>query len=101
MDFSDYQSDAELLTIDAHYREQLVTIVKSYFQQQKIDFDVQLLENLHDEVLVTSLAMVCPFSAAEKQGLLEAHGLAERAIFLLDVLKMNLTDYGNISVQWQ
>ena len=59
---------------------------------QKIEFELKLLDGLHDEVLVTSLAMVCPFSSAEKQGLLEAQTLVHRAEFLLDLLTINLNN---------
>ena len=92
MDFTDYRDDSEIFEIDANHRKALISSVKDYFTIQKIEFELKLLDGLHDEVLVTSLAMVCPFSSAEKQGLLEAQTLKQRAEFLLDLLKINLNN---------
>ncbi len=92
MDFTDYRDDSEIFEIHAKHRKALISSVKDYFTMQKIEFELKLLDGLHDEVLVTSLAMVCPFSSAEKQGLLEAQTLKQRAEFLLDLLTINLNN---------
>ena len=41
-----------------------------------------------DDELVTTLAMICPFDAGEKQALLEAADLARRAGVLIACLEM-------------
>ena len=46
------------------------------------------INEMPDDALVTTLAMVCPFDPAEKQALLEASGIAGRAGTLLTLLRM-------------
>ena len=45
---------------------------------------------MEDDALVTTLGMVCPFEPAEKQALLEAPDLAERAAALTALLQMDI-----------
>ncbi|MCH9853895.1 MAG: LON peptidase substrate-binding domain-containing protein [Alphaproteobacteria bacterium] len=99
IDFTDYRDDSDIFEIDANHRKALVASVKNYFKMHKIEFELKLLDGLHDEVLVTSLAMVCPFSSAEKQGLLEAQTLKQRAEFLLDLLTINLNNNSETELQ--
>ncbi len=49
------------------------------------------LEGTTEERLVTSIAMVCPFEPLEKQGLLEAKDLAERAKMLIGIVEAALS----------
>ena len=44
------------------------------------------------ERLVTSIAMVCPFEPSEKQALLEAPDLDERAELLTAIVEMAVMD---------
>ncbi len=99
IDFADYRDDSNVFEIDAKHRKALIASVKDYFKMQKIEFELKLLDGLHDEVLVTSLAMVCPFSSAEKQGLLEAQTLKQRAEFLLDLLTINQNNNSETELQ--
>ena len=46
------------------------------------------MEKAGDEQLVTSLAMSCPFEPREKQALLEAMTLPERADTMAAILRM-------------
>ena len=43
-----------------------------------------------DETLVTSLAMICPFDAREKQALLEVQNMSERSKLLTSLVEMEL-----------
>ncbi len=71
-------------------REQLLSSLRGYFQQQSIDADWKAIESTPDERLVTSLAMICPFEPSEKQALLEAPTLAERGKVLNTLVAMSL-----------
>ena len=53
--------------------------LQGYFQQHQISADWNAIETAPGEHLVTSLAMICPFEPSEKQALLEAADLDERA----------------------
>jgi len=54
-----------------------------------IEGDWDAIEEAENEALVTSLAMICPFAAPEKQALLEAEALPARAEVLTSLLEMS------------
>lgn len=58
----------------------------------RVEWDA--LKEADDAALVTWLSMVCPFPVAEKQALLEAPGLAERARVLTALIDMAVADMG-------
>ncbi len=87
-DWTPYQADLvepESLALD---RARLFAGLKTFFTQHGIGVDWSALEKAGDERLVTSLAMTCPFSAAEKQALLEAPTLDSRAEILTSLVEM-------------
>jgi len=53
-----------------------------------IEIDWEVLGESPDERLVTCLSMICPFGAPEKQALLEAVSLDERADILTTLIEM-------------
>ena len=67
-------------------REALLTALRGYFTHRGIDANWDAIKRLPDDMLVVTLAMVCPFEPAEKQALLEAPGEADRAAALLDAV---------------
>lgn len=69
-------------------RGRLAASLKCYLKQHSIDADWHSIERAPAEVLINSLAMICPFDAAEKQGLLEAPTLCERARMLTTLIEM-------------
>jgi len=90
-DFAPYRGDllpAEAAIDRTFDRSALLGALKVYFQRSGLQADWQAIEKADDERLVTSLAMLCPFDPSEKQVLLEAAGLAERAAAMTAILKM-------------
>src|SRR5215469_8500687 len=71
-------------------RERLMRGLKGYFQQHQISADWSAINSVPGERLVTSVAMVCPFEPSEKQALLEASDLNERARLLTAMVEMAL-----------
>ncbi len=69
-------------------RAQLLETLGAYFAANGIEGDWKAIEETEDERLVTSLAMVCPFAAPEKQALLEAMTLSERARTMTAIMAM-------------
>jgi Lon protease-like protein len=69
-------------------RSRLLDALKAYFTASSLDGDWDSIEAAQDEQLVTSLAMACPFAASEKQALLEAKSLAERAETMTAILEL-------------
>ncbi|MBP2311312.1 LON peptidase substrate-binding domain-containing protein [Azospirillum soli] len=73
-------------------RPRLLAGLMSYFKVQGISVDWKAIECTPDERLVTSLAMICPFEPSEKQALLEAPDLSERAKLLIALIEMAILD---------
>lgn len=92
-DYSKFESDliSESSNID---RDQLLETVRGYFSSQGIRGDWEAIGQTEDEHLVTSLAMICPFAASEKQLLLEAGSLEERAETMTKIMEMAIHQPG-------
>ena len=76
-------------------RRRLGDSLKSYFRQRKLDDYWQSIEQVSCEVLINSLSMICPFDVAEKQALLEAPALADRAKLLTTLIEMAAAQNGS------
>ncbi len=88
-DYAPFRDDLDEDTGRLPDRVAFLDLVRQYFQARRIDADWKALENATDEALVTSLAMICPFAAGEKQALLEASGLANRGDVLTTLLEID------------
>jgi Lon protease-like protein len=75
-------------------RGRLAGALKAYFRQNGIDANWEAIERTPDDRLVTSLAMICPFGPREKQALLEAPDLTDRAKMLLALIEMAVHEGG-------
>ena len=69
-------------------RDRLMRVLSAYFEANAIEGDWEAIEQTGDERLVTSLAMICPLGAPEKQALLESMTLTERAEALVAIMEM-------------
>ncbi len=67
-------------------RALLMPLLRDYFRQEQLDCNWSAVEQCEDNKLITSLAMICPFTPAEQQALLEAQDLEQRAKLLLCLL---------------
>lgn len=88
-DFSDYKDDLDDEAVVAYDRDRLVAAAARFFDARGLKADWSSIEDAPDNLLVTSLAMVCPFDLREKQALLESDGPAARAALLTDLLEMS------------
>ena len=89
VDYTRHAQDLE--RAQAHFdRQRLLDALGYYFDQQGIEADWEAIREASNERLVTSLAMVCPFSAAEKQALLEAPSPSDRAETMTTILEMSV-----------
>jgi Lon protease-like protein len=73
-------------------RERLYASLRVYFEARSLDTDWEVLSEAGDESLINSLSMSCPFAATEKQALLEADDLGDRAELMLSLLDMAALD---------
>jgi Lon protease-like protein len=76
-------------------RQRLMRGLRSYFQQHQISADWDAITAVPGERLITSIAMICPFEPSEKQALLEAGSLDERARLLTAIVEMAVLDRGS------
>jgi len=70
-------------------REAIVAALRGYFHRRGFEANWDAIGEMDGDMFVTTLSMVCPFEPAEKQALLEAPGLPERAAALLALLEMD------------
>jgi len=69
-------------------REGLLESLRRYFTHRGFDARWEAIEQMDDETLLTTLSMICPLPPTEKQALLEAPTLADRASTLQALLEM-------------
>src|SRR5947209_16625727 len=69
-------------------RDRLLTALKPYLTARAMETDWKSIEDAPAETLVNALSMLCPFAPGEKQALLEAPGLKERADVLIALLEL-------------
>jgi len=69
-------------------RERLFSALGAYFDVAGIEGDWAAIKETESTLLVTSLAMVCPFDGAEKQALLEAVTLRERVAAMTTIMEL-------------
>jgi uncharacterized protein len=69
-------------------RARLTLALRGFFSQRQVEADWSAIEQAPGEHLITSIAMMCPFAPNEKQALLEAKTLGERALLLTALIEM-------------
>lgn len=71
-------------------RLMLVNSLKRYTQINSMEVDWEAVEHAAMETLINALCAGCPFSTLEKQALLEAQTVADRAQTLITLLDMDV-----------
>lgn len=69
-------------------RDRLMRALRGYFDLNGIKADWEAIERTSDGQLVTTLSMICPFDPTEKQAILVAGELPDRARTMLTLLEM-------------
>jgi Lon protease-like protein len=87
-DWEPFARDREPSPEPGFDRDRFARALKGYFVQRQISADWEAIEKAPGEHLLTSIAMLCPFEASEKQALLEAADLGERARLLVALIEM-------------
>jgi hypothetical protein len=89
-DYSGFPGDmSEDRSGEAVDRERLFDAMRGYFAAEGLSTDWKEAGAAPAEALVNSLAMGCPFAPNEKQALLEAPTLADRADCLIALMRMS------------
>ncbi len=100
-DWSDFQNDAQIPKCLGVCRETLLSHLCSYFKAQGMSCDFNKFSEIEDSKLITTLAMVCPFEAREKQALLEQVCHVERAKTFMTMLEMAVSQNSSASTPKQ
>ena len=88
-DFSPFGQDLHTTPdVEPETRSEIMDALRTYFDMKGIDANWDAVHGMPDELLVVTLAMLCPFDTAEKQALLEAPTEHDRAGDLLALLRM-------------
>lgn len=95
-EWRDFAHDLELPEGIRLDRDRLMTALKGFAARHQMHFDPQIVSALGPLNLITSLAMLCPLSAVERQALLEADTPQERADTLVTLLEMGAFDNGGM-----
>lgn len=80
VDWSDYMLDTKTPNGESESfdREEFMVLVEQYFRAKSLETDWDAFGQADEETIVNALCMICPFSAQEKQMLLEAEHLCDR-----------------------
>lgn len=68
-------------------REGFFALLRRFFDLRGLSSDWDNLEAVEEELLINSLSMLCPFSAEEKQALLESPTLLDRRTTLITLIE--------------
>lgn len=89
VDYASFMTDADADSTEAAIdRERLFDAMRIYLDTENLSTDWEAAAEAPTEALVNSLAMGCPFAPNEKQALLEATTLADRADCLIALMRM-------------
>ena len=88
---TNFQNDLNQISNDKSFRfaedKRLKMNLKSYLKSKKIDSNWNYINSCSNFNLINQLSMICPFSAHEKQMLLESISIDERYILLVSILQ--------------
>lgn len=73
-------------------RKRLLAGLRGYLKHHGVAADWSSIEQAPDDVLITTLAMVCPFTPGEKQALLESADTEDRASTMIALIEMAMMD---------
>ena len=100
VDWCPFKKDLHTKDESVMDRPRFEEVLRQYFAVRKIRAPWKEIGQIADTELVTSLAMQCPFTLEEKQALLEAPGIKDRAELILSLLTMVVaSDPGSNSVR--
>ena len=88
-DYGRWRRDLQPSQPPASLKAELLAVLKHYFVKHGIEADWRTLEAAPLAALITSLAMICPFEANEKQALLEAADLDRQGRLLVALMRMD------------
>ena len=94
--YNDYLEDLEKIKFsDKINIIDLIDKTRKFFKIHQLSTDWKVVEKVKPDELVNSLSMICPFSVSEKQTLLEAKNLIERANLINQIINFYILGNNN------
>ena len=94
-DWSDFATDLEKPgEVRGFDKDDFLALLRRYFEVANLSSDWDSMREAEPEMLVNSLSMMCPFAIEEKQALLEAPRLSDRAETLTALLRFAVASRG-------
>lgn len=91
VDWTSFQRDLGRVETDEGFdRPAFLDILERYFDKESLSTDWDSLKEADEELLISSLSMLCPFGDEEKQALLEAPDLRSRREILVTLMEFAL-----------
>ena len=95
-DYSAYAADLASPPDDLEMdREPFLDALRAYLENRGLEIDWDTAETAPPEALINSLSMALPFEPAEKQALIEAMSLLDRADVLTALMRIDAADTGD------
>lgn len=95
-DFAPFEADLRAPDPAADFdRDHFLDALRPYLEHRGLNVDWDTAEIAPQEALINSLSMALPFEPAEKQALLEARTLEDRAQALTALLRIDAADDGD------
>ena len=99
VNWNDFGDDLGPVEHDPEFdREIFMALLQRFFAAQDLDTDWDTLSDADDELLVNSLAMLCPLAPEDRQALLEAPSLQIRRATLTTLMEFALRSGQNDEV---
>jgi len=94
--YEDYLEDLEKIKFSDKINVlDLIDKTRKFFKIHQLSTDWKVVEKVKPDQLVNSLSMICPFSVSEKQTLLEAKNLIERANLINQIINFYILGNNN------
>jgi len=94
--YEDYLEDLEKIKFSDKINVlDLIDKTRRFFKIHQLSTDWKVVEKVEPDQLVNSLSMICPFSVSEKQTLLEAKNLIERANLINQIINFYILGNNN------
>lgn len=87
--FQPFEADLASADVGSFERGPFLEALKAYLEHRALEIDWEAAQAAPSEALINSLAMALPFEAAEKQALLEAAAVGDRAEVLTTLLRID------------
>ncbi len=93
VDFNPFVEDMSERGFALADRDHFLDLLKTYLEMRQLGADKEAIAQAQDEQLLVSLAMLCPFSPAEKQSLLECADLDTLADMMTALFEISIATH--------